>query len=293
MTSMPSTANRKATREGWPKKDEYEELRRVVDELRRRHLKSPPAGDKWVDDAHSVVFATAYVTKLRDIVLDRALSGLEAGFVKELRNSYIAPDRDRLTNPVLARARQLRFIARYSMIVGYVGYKRILPDPITSARERKRIGGRMRKLAQDLTHQWRDEELVESLGKHTLDELGRMMHILPRLATELEDVRPNYAFKNQSPLASEKELVRLIAQLCFRVYEWCDADVVAQLLEVPWDKCDFSLTPRRVTQVINDSLDGKVRQFQSRVDEAPWEVAREDLAWCPPTSLDPLQPRLD
>jgi hypothetical protein len=226
-------------------------------------------------------------------VLDRAFSGLEEGFVKEVRNSYVTPDRDRLTMPVLASARQLRFIARYSMIVGYLGYKRIPPNPITRATERKRIGGRMRKLAQDLAPQWRDEELVESLGKHTLDELGRMMHVLPRLATELEDARPNYAFKHKSPLASEKELVRLIAQLCLRVYEWCDADVVTQLLAVPWVESDFSLTPSQVTQVINDSLEGKVRQFQSRVEEAPWEVAHEDLAWCPPTALDPLQPRLD
>jgi hypothetical protein len=219
--------------------------------------------------------------------LEQAISALEDGY----RNFYMPGVYDLLDSQLKEQKkleRRVRFIHRFAKLIGPANRPIPYFSPSEQRKRRKQSVKSLTLALQNLAWIEKDEFFQECLRANDHDLLEGLKKNIDSAARIIEEANPVYPIKRvrDENIASAKTLINRLADVCYRIYGYCDESIINHLTSYPWLRSIDEIF--KIQSLIDEALKRKVNAFNRRLpNEDNESVSLLEGEWTPARTLDP------
>lgn len=238
--------------------------------------------------------------------LEQAIGKLESKYAKIIHKCVLDPGRSPKEVSLLKEhkrlERRVRFIHRLAKVIGPSDRIFVFVKPFEQNKLRKQVVKSLDQAKGKLNLLLKDEFFQESLLAEHHDILKRLNRDIEKATKFVAEVKPDYPIERirDEDNVRAKTLINRLADVCYRIYGYCDETVINHLTNYPWLDCVTEIA--KIDDLIKQALSRKIHLFERRIpnqdsDSGGWfkcripeedsESVELDGEWLPARTIDP------
>lgn len=289
------------------KTTEFNALSKLCEDYRDIFSMDASAAFNRLEPFYEELVQTPYVQGLlMSGQLEQAIGKLESEYAKIIHKCVLdqsrSPEEVSLLKEHKRLERRVRFIHRLAKVIGPSDRPFAFVKPSEQKKLRKQVVKSLDQAKGKLNLLLKDEFFQESLLAEHHDILKRLNRDIEKAMKFVAEVEPDYPIERvrDQKNACAKILINRLADVCYRIYGYCDETVINHLTNYPWLDCVTEIAD--IDDLIDQALSRKNHLFKRRIpnqdsDSGSWfecripdedsESVELDGEWLPARTIDP------